>query len=174
MGAPSLLPSAPFPTLCGFQAPHQGLGHIPYASLAFLSQISGLQDSFTSVAQRSFSVERSIPGFISPDALCSQVVCCSVDKSCQIFCDPHELHHIRLPCPSLSPRVCLNSCPLRWWCLAFLPRSKRLLISWLQSSSKVILEPKKRKSVTVSTFFPSICHEVMGPGHDLSFLNVEF
>ena len=46
--------------------------------------------------------------------------------------------------------------------LAFLPRSKRLLISWLQSPSAVILEPKKIKSVTVSTFSPSICHEVMG------------
>ena len=47
--------------------------------------------------------------------------------------------------------------------IAFLPRSKRLLISWLQSSSAVILEPKKRKSVTVSIVSPSICHEVMGP-----------
>ena len=45
---------------------------------------------------------------------------------------------------------------------AFLPRSKRLLISWLQSPSAVILEPKKRKSVTTSTFYPSICQEVMG------------
>ena len=46
--------------------------------------------------------------------------------------------------------------------IAFLPRSKCLLISWLQSPSSVILEPKKRKSLTVSTFPPSICHEVMG------------
>ena len=46
--------------------------------------------------------------------------------------------------------------------IAFLPRSKRLLISWLQSPSAVILEPKKVKSVTVSTVSPSICHEVMG------------
>ena len=45
---------------------------------------------------------------------------------------------------------------------AFLPRSKCLLISWLQSPSAVILEPKKIKSVTVSTFPPTICHEVMG------------
>ena len=47
--------------------------------------------------------------------------------------------------------------------ISFLPRSKRLLISWLQSPSAVILEPKKMKSVTVSTVYPSICHEVMGP-----------
>ena len=47
--------------------------------------------------------------------------------------------------------------------ITFLPRSKRLLISWLQSPSTVILEPPKVKSVTVSTVSPSICHEVMGP-----------
>ena len=47
--------------------------------------------------------------------------------------------------------------------ITFLPRSKRLLISWLQSSSAVIWEPPKIKSATVSTVSPSICHEVMGP-----------
>ena len=47
--------------------------------------------------------------------------------------------------------------------IAFLPRSKHLLISWLQSPSAVILEPKKIKLVTVSMVSPSICHEVMGP-----------
>ena len=47
--------------------------------------------------------------------------------------------------------------------ITYLPRSKRLLISWLQSPSAVILEPKNIKSDTVSTVSPSICHEVMGP-----------
>jgi len=47
--------------------------------------------------------------------------------------------------------------------IAFLPRSKHLLISWLQSTSAVIWEPKKIKSATVSIVSPSICHEVMGP-----------
>ena len=47
--------------------------------------------------------------------------------------------------------------------ITFLPRSKRLLISWLQLPSAVILEPKQMKSATVSTVSPSICHEVMGP-----------
>ena len=46
--------------------------------------------------------------------------------------------------------------------LTFLPRSKRLLISWLHSPSAMILEPRKIKSATVSTVSPSICHEVMG------------
>ena len=46
--------------------------------------------------------------------------------------------------------------------IAFLPKSKGLLISWLQSPSAVILEPKKIKSLAVSIVSPSICHEVMG------------
>ena len=59
--------------------------------------------------------------------------------------------------------------------IAFLPRSKCLYISWLQSLYSVILEPKKIKSVTVSFVSPSICHEVMGPdAMILSFLNAEF
>ena len=56
--------------------------------------------------------------------------------------------------------------------IAFLPRNKHLLTSWLQSPSAVIWEPPKIKSDTVS---PSICHEVMGPdAMILVFLNVEF
>ena len=47
--------------------------------------------------------------------------------------------------------------------ITFLSRSKCLLISWLQSPSAVVLEPKKIKSVTIYTVSPSICHEIMGP-----------
>ena len=54
-----------------------------------------------------------------------------------------------------------NTLPM--FVIAFLSRSKHLLILWLQPLSAVILEPKKIKSVTVSNFSPSICHEVMGP-----------
>ena len=58
--------------------------------------------------------------------------------------------------------------------ITFLPRSKHLLISWLQSPSAVILEPPKIKFDPVSTVSPSICHEVMGPDAKISvFLNVE-
>ena len=59
--------------------------------------------------------------------------------------------------------------------ITFLPRSKHLLISWLQSRSAVILKPPKIKSDTVSTVSPSISHEVMGPDamHRLRFLNVQ-
>ena len=52
---------------------------------------------------------------------------------------------------------------LSWFVIAFLPRSKRLLISWLQSLSAVILEPPKIESVTLSIFSLPICHEVIGP-----------
>ena len=47
--------------------------------------------------------------------------------------------------------------------IAFLPRSKCISISWLQSPSAVVLEPKRIKSDSVSTVSPSICHQVMGP-----------
>ena len=59
--------------------------------------------------------------------------------------------------------------------IAFLPRSKLLLISWLQTPSAVILEPPKIKSVTVFIVSPYICHEVMGlDAMILGFLNIEF
>ena len=59
--------------------------------------------------------------------------------------------------------------------ITFLPMSKYLLISWLQSPSAVILEPRKIKPVTVSIFSPSICHEVMGPDAMIFiFFNAEF
>ena len=125
--------------------------------------------------------------------------CYSVTQSCMIL-QLHGLQHASLPCPSLSPRVCSNSCPLSQWChptisssiasfsschhvfpasqsflgfsclvdkvldlqlqhqksnlflnilsrfvIAFLPKSKHLLVSWLQSLSAVILEPRKIK-----------------------------
>ena len=58
--------------------------------------------------------------------------------------------------------------------IAFLPRSKCLLISWLQSPPAVILEPKKIKSVTVFIVSPSICHEVMGLDAMILVFLVEF
>ena len=59
--------------------------------------------------------------------------------------------------------MCLPFKMLSKLVIAFLPRSKRLLFSWLQSPSAAILEPKKIKPVTVYIVFPSICYEVMGP-----------
>ena len=65
---------------------------------------------------------------------------------------------------------------LSMFVIVFLPRSKHLLISWLQSSSEVTLEPKKIKSVIVSIVSPSICHEVMGSAAIIIIfsLNIEF
>ena len=63
---------------------------------------------------------------------------------------------------SVSKVMCLLFNMLSRLVIAFLPRSKHLLISWLQSPSAVILEPKKIKSLAVSIVSPSICHEVMG------------
>ena len=57
--------------------------------------------------------------------------------------------------------------------ITFLPRSKHFLISWQQSPSAVILEPKKIKSATVSSVSLSSCHEVMDWCFNISFLNVE-
>ena len=57
--------------------------------------------------------------------------------------------------------------------ITFLPRSKRLLISWLQSLYPVNLEPSKIMSATVSTVSPSVCHDGTRC-HDLTFLNAEF
>ena len=58
--------------------------------------------------------------------------------------------------------------------IAFLPRSKHLLISWLQSSSAVILEPPKIKSLTISIVSPSVAISDGTGCHDLHFLNVQF
>ena len=104
---------------------------------------------------------------------------------------PHEPQHARHPCPSVTPSppkpMSIESvmpsnhlilcCPLLLLPSIFpsirvfsnesalyirLPRSKCLLISWLQPPSAVILEPRKIKSATVFTVSPSICHELMG------------
>ena len=58
--------------------------------------------------------------------------------------------------------------------ITFLPRSTRLSISWLQSPSAVILEPKKIKSATIAIVFPSICHEVKGPDAMIIFWKLSF
>ena len=110
-------------------------------------------------------------------------------RSCPTLCDP-----VDCSLPGSSVHGIFRARVLKWVAISFSrgssrPRSpafqadaltseppgkptKGLLISWLKSLSTVILEPKKIKSVTVSTFSSSICHEVIGL--DLSFLNVEF
>ena len=111
-----------------------------------------------------------------------------VAQSCPTLCNPmdcslpgfsvHEIFQTRvlsgMPLPSLHPYMTTGkSTALTRWTsdskvmslcfnrlvIAFLPRSRHLLASWLQSLSAVILEPRKIKSVTVSIFSPFICHE---------------
>ena len=86
-----------------------------------------------------------------------------VVQSCPTLSDPMDCS-----LPGSSVHGIFQARVLEWNILSrlvitFPPRSKRLLISWLQSPSAVILQPQKIKSDTVSTVFPSICHEVMGP-----------
>ena len=64
--------------------------------------------------------------------------------------------------PFVSKVMSLSFNRLSRFVIAFLPRSKHLLISWLQSPSAMILELRKIKSATASTVSPSICHEMMG------------
>ena len=81
-------------------------------------------------------------------------------QSCPTLCDPIDSSPPGSPIPGI-----LQARTVEWvnmvfrLVITFLPRSKHLLISWLQSPSAVILKPPKIKSATVS---PSICHEVMG------------
>ena len=73
----------------------------------------------------------------------------------------------------VSKVICLHFDMLSRFVIDFLTRSTHLLISWLQLPLAVILEPKEMKSVTVSTFSPSICHKVMGlDAMTLVFFNV--
>ena len=98
------------------------------------------------------------------------ISCCSVAKSSTTFFMVQLSHPYMTTgkTTALTRQTCVSkvmSLPfntLSSIVIAFLPRSRHLLISWLQSLSAVILEPKKIKSATISTFYPSICHEVMG------------
>ena len=79
-----------------------------------------------------------------------------------ILCLPFLLLPSSFPSSGSFPMMSLLFNMLLRFAIAFLPRNKHLLISWLQSPPAVILEPKKLKSATASPFRPSICHLVMG------------
>ena len=90
-------------------------------------------------------------------------------QSCPTLCDPIDGSQQAPPSLRFTRQEHWSGFPfpspntLSRLVITFLPRSKYLLNSWLQSPSAVILEPRKIKSATVSTVSPSICHEVMGP-----------
>ena len=107
--------------------------------------------------------------FIAEVTICSDFG--GVLLSCiRLFATPWTVAYKALPSMGFSRQEYWSGLPfpspinmLSRLVITFLPRSKRLLISWLQSPSTVILEPPKIKSDTVSTVSPSMCHEVMGP-----------
>ena len=120
-------------------------------------------------------------GFIGVDLLAVQGTLKSLlqhynSKASILRCSAFFMDQLSHPYTPSGKTVALTIGPLSAkWCLcflihhvsrfviAFLPRSKCILISWLQWPSAAILEPKKIKSVTASTFPPSICREVLGP-----------
>ena len=61
--------------------------------------------------------------------------CCTLAQLCPTLCDPHRLQHARLPCPSPSPRVCSNSCPLNWRCHPTISPSHLLSLPFPASES---------------------------------------
>ena len=81
----------------------------------------------------------------------------------RLFATPWAVAHKAPPSMEFSRQEYWRGLPFPRLVITSLPRSKRLLISWLQSPSAVILEPRKIKSSKVSTVSPFICHEVMGP-----------
>ena len=111
-------------------------------------------DSFESSQCSCFILLREID--LSEDNTCiiltiflsSLCCCCSVAKLCLTFCNPHGLQHTRLPCLSLSPGVCSNSCPLGRWCHPTISSSVAPFSSCLQSFPA-------SGSFLVSQFFPS-------------------
>ena len=84
-------------------------------------------------------------------------------SSVQLFVTPWTVAHQAPPSMEFSRQEYWSGLPFPRLVITSLPRSKHLLISWLQSPSTVILEPRKIKSSKVSTVSPFICHEVMGP-----------
>ena len=93
----------------------------------------------------------------------SLVFCLLYSPALTTVCDHWEGHSLDYRDLCQQSDVSAFQHTLSRFVITFLPRSNHLLILWLQSQSTVILKPKKRKSVTASTFPPSICHAVMGP-----------
>ena len=109
-----------------------------------------IQHQFSSVTQSHF---------VAPwTAVCQVFLSIANSRACSNWCPSSQWCH-----PTISSSVIPFFFCLQSFAIAFLPRSKHLLISWLQSPSAVILEPKKIKSVTVSIASSSIYHELMRP-----------
>ena len=126
-----------------------------------------------------FSRQEHWSGLPFPSPMCESEKWSEVAQPCPTVSDPMDFS-----LPGSSIHGIFQARVLEWVATAFsnmlsrlvitfLPRSKRLLISWLQSPSAVILEPKKIKSDTVSTVSPSISHDVMGPDDSSTVFNTK-
>ena len=105
-------------------------GSLPSAPLP--GDFSGGQNQFShglKVRNSDSANPHSNAGETCPNGLCY----CSVTKTCLVLCRPHGLQHTRLPCPSVSPGVCANSCPLSQWCHPTISSSVTPFSSCLQS-----------------------------------------
>ena len=125
----------------------------------YLGLISFRIDSFDPLA-----VQGTLRGLFLYHSLKASVLWCSVFFTVQIshlYTTTGETRALTI-WTFVSKVMSLLFNMLSSFVIAFLPRSKRLLLSWLQSPSAVILEPKKIKSVAISPISPSVCHGVMG------------
>ena len=131
-------------------------------SISPFSEYSGLI-SFKIDSFDLLSVQRILRSALQHHSLKASILWCSAIFMVQLS-QPYVTtgKTIALIIRTLSAEWCLFFNTLSRFVIAFLLRSSRLLISWLQSPSAVILGPTKRKSATTSTFSPSIFHEVMG------------
>ena len=162
---PLLLPPSAFPSIRVFSS--ESALHISwpkYWSFSFSispsNEYSGLI-SFRADWLDLLAVQRTLKSLLQHHSLKASILRCSLWSNCHI-------HTWLLERPALTIRTFVGKVmsllfnTLSRFVMAFLPKSKYLLISWLQSPSTVILEPKKIKFLIVSIFSPSICHEVMG------------
>ena len=110
------------------------------------------------------AIQGTLNSFLQHHSLKPSILWCSAFFTVQLS-HPHKItgKNIALTMQILSAKQCLCFLICYLFVIIFLPRSRHLLISCLQSPSTVILEPKKIKSLNVSIVSPCICHELMGP-----------
>ena len=148
-----------FPVSQIFSSGDQNIGASASASVLPMSEYSGLI-SFRTDWFDLLAVKGTLKSLLQAPlfkGISSSVLCILYCPGLTTICDHREASTIRT---FVGRVMSLLFNTLSRFVVAFLPRSNHLLISQLQSPSTVILEPKKRKSVTASTFPPSICHAV--------------
>ena len=134
-------------------------------SISLPMNIQGFSQSFMMDWFDFLAVQGTLKSLLQHHSLKTSILCCSVFFMVQIshpYVTAGKTTALNI-CTFVGKVLSLLFDMLSRFVIAFLPRSKCLLISWLQSLSGVILEPKKIKIFTVSIYSLSICNEVMGP-----------